>query len=140
MCSALTHPIVRHFSAALAALCASVTLAAPTVKTEHVEAELVRDQASAPAGSPMLVGLKLRMADHWHTYWKNPGDSGLPTRIQWKLPEGWSAGPIQWPYPKPLPIGPLLNYGYEDEVVLLSELKAPADARAGDYPVRANAE
>ena len=68
------------------------------------------------------MGLKLRMADHWHTYWKNPGDSGLPTRIQWVLPEGWTAGEIQWPYPKPLPVGPLMNYGYEDEVVLLTDL------------------
>ena len=71
-------------------------------------------------GKPTLVGLKLRMAQEWHTYWKNPGDSGLPTKIQWTLPEGWKAGEIQWPYPQPLPVGPLMNYGYDDEVVLLS--------------------
>ena len=56
--------------------------AAPLVATEHVEAQLVSDMASAQPGKPTLVGLKLRMAEHWHTYWKNPGDSGLPTRIQ----------------------------------------------------------
>ncbi len=114
--------------------------AAPLVKTEHVEAELVSDKLAAQPGKPVAVGLKLRMADHWHTYWKNPGDSGLPTRIEWVLPEGWKAGEIQWPYPKPLPVGPLMNYGYEDEVVLLSELTPPADAKPGSYPIKAKAE
>src|SRR5258705_8946075 len=96
--------------------------AAPTVKTEHVEAELVNEKASAQPGKPAVVGLKLRMEPQWHTYWKNPGDSGLPTKIQWVLPEGWKAAEIQWPYPQNIPVGPLMNYGYEDEVVLLAEL------------------
>lgn len=114
--------------------------AAPIVKTEHVEAELVSERMGAQPGKPVTVGLKLRMADHWHTYWKNPGDSGLPTRIQWLLPEGWKAGEIQWPYPKNLPVGPLMNYGYEDEVVLLVELTPPASASPGTYLVKAKAE
>ena len=114
--------------------------AAPVVKTEHVEAQLVTEKAAAQPGKPALVGLKLRMEPQWHTYWKNPGDSGLPTKIQWILPEGWKAGEIQWPYPQPLPVGPLMNYGYEDEVVLLSELTPPANAAAGSAPVKAKAE
>lgn len=114
--------------------------AAPIVKTEHVEAQLVSDKVAAQPGKPLLVGLKLRMAPEWHTYWKNPGDSGLPTRIQWVLPEGWKAGDIQWPYPKHLPVGPLMNYGYEDEVVLLSELTPPAGAKPGPVVIGAKAE
>src|ERR1700687_4245079 len=114
--------------------------AAPVVKTEHVEAQLVAEKSGAQPGKPALVGLRLRMEPHWHTYWKNPGDSGLPTKIQWILPEGWKAGEIQWPYPQPLPVGPLMNYGYEDEVVLLSELTPPANAAAGSAPVKAKAE
>jgi thiol:disulfide interchange protein len=114
--------------------------AAATLKTEHVEAELVTDDASAQPGKPTIVGLKLRMAPHWHTYWKNPGDSGLPTKIQWTLPEGWKAGEIQWPYPQPLPVGPLLNYGYDDEVVLLVPLTPPANAPEGAAPIKAHAE
>ncbi len=113
---------------------------APSVKTEHVEAELVADKASAQPGKPILVGLKLRMEPHWHTYWKNPGDSGLPTKIDWVLPAGWKAGEIQWPYPHPLPVGPLLNYGYEDEVVLLVELTPSADAPAGRANVKAKSK
>lgn len=113
---------------------------AAVVKSERVEAQLVSERLSAQPGKPALVGLKLRMADEWHTYWKNPGDSGLPTRIQWTLPEGWKAGEIQWPYPKPLPVGPLMNYGYEDEVVLLTQLTPPADAAPGPHMIRANAD
>src|SRR5512142_2713923 len=129
-------------AAAIAAslLAASLAQGAPLVKTEHVEAQLVTEQASAQPGKPILVGLKLRMAEHWHTYWKNPGESGLPTRIHWELPAGWKAGPIQWPYPSLLPVGPLMNYGYEDDVVLLSELTPPADAKPGTAEIKARAE
>src|SRR5258708_8721599 len=113
---------------------------APLVKTGHVEAELVADRAAAAPGKPTLVGLKLRMEPNWHTYWKNPGDSGLPTRSHWVLPAGWKAGEILWPFPQPLPVGPLMNYGYEDEVVLLAELTPPADAKPGAAPLKAKAE
>jgi thiol:disulfide interchange protein/DsbC/DsbD-like thiol-disulfide interchange protein len=128
---------------ALLAACGLVAFAAgaaPMVKTEHVEAELVSAQASAQPGKPATVGLKLRMEPEWHTYWKNPGDSGLATKIQWKLPPGWTAGEIQWPYPQKLPVGPLMNYGYEDEVVLLATLTPPADAKPGDAPLHAHVE
>jgi len=131
---------VTAFLLALAALGAAQAHAASSLKTEHVEAELVTDDASAQPGKPTLVGLKLRMAAEWHTYWKNPGDSGLPTKIQWTLPEGWKAGAIQWPYPEPLPVGPLMNYGYDDEVVLLAELTPPATAPEGNAPIKAHAE
>jgi thiol:disulfide interchange protein DsbD len=129
-------------AAAMAAmlLAAGLAHAAPLVKTEHVEAQLVSDQLSAQPGEPVLVGLKLRMAPDWHTYWKNPGDSGLPTRIHWELPPGWKADPIEWPYPSLLPVGPLMNYGYEDDVVLLSHLTPPADAKPGTADIKARAE
>ncbi|MEP7068225.1 MAG: protein-disulfide reductase DsbD domain-containing protein [Usitatibacter sp.] len=133
-------PVLAAFTLSLAALLAPAAGAAPVVKTEHVEAELVAQKSAAQPGKPTLVGLKLRMEPLWHTYWRNPGDSGLPTRIQWILPEGWKAGEIQWPYPHPLPVGPLMNYGYEDEVVLLAELTPPASAASGTVPIKARAE
>jgi thiol:disulfide interchange protein/DsbC/DsbD-like thiol-disulfide interchange protein len=122
----------------LLALASTVALAAP-VKTEHVEAELLAESKAAAPGKPSLVGLKLRMADHWHTYWKNPGDSGLPTKIDWKLPEGWKAGEIQWPHPQKIPVGPLMNYGYEDEVLLMAEVTPPAGAKLGPMDLKASA-
>src|SRR5688572_28387902 len=137
MCNDLIQSM-KYLTVLAAAMLAFPLAAAPVVKTEHVEARLVTERASAQPGKPITVGLQLRMAPHWHTYWKNPGDSGLPTRIDWVLPEGWKAGAIQWPYPKPLPVGPLVNYGYEDEVVLLVELRPPANAtRTANIKARA---
>ncbi len=114
-------------------------LGAP-VRTDHVEAELVAERTAVTPGERLTVALRLRMIPHWHTYWRNPGDSGLPTHLDWKLPEGFSAGPIQWPYPKRLPAGPLTNFGYEGEIFLLSELKVPADisGKAVTLTARAN--
>ncbi len=89
------------------------------VTTEQVRAELL---AHAPdgvqPGRTVWVGLQLTHKPQWHTYWKNSGDSGLPTVLQWSLPPGVSAGPIAWPLPRKIPIGTLANYGYEDTVLL----------------------
>ena len=104
--------------------------AAP-VKTPHVEAELIARNAAFQPGQPIEIALRLKIIDHWHTYWRNPGDSGLPTRMQWTLPPGFSAGEIAWPYPKKLPLGPLMNFGYEGDVLHLVAIKAPANLNAG---------
>ena len=107
-------------SAALLALPASAqTSAKSTVKTDHLRAELM---AQAPegvdAGKPVWVGLQLTHQPEWHTYWKNSGDSGLPTVLSWTLPAGVTAGDIAWPVPKKIPLGNLANYGYEGTVLL----------------------
>ena len=89
------------------------------VSTDQVRAELL---AHAPegisAGRTVWVGLQLRHKPEWHTYWKNSGDSGLPTQFEWSLPPGVLAGEIAWPLPKKLPLGTLVNYGYEGTVLL----------------------
>ncbi len=106
----------------------ALAVEAAPVRTAEVEAELV--SAPAAPGKPLTVALRLKAAPGWHTYWRNPGDSGQPTVIGWKLPAGYSAGPIQWPVPEKLPIGPLANYGYEGEVLLLTEIAVPEGAKA----------
>ena len=116
---------------ACSAVLAMVAVAAP-VKTPHVEAELVPESTAFVPGQPMTVALRLQMADGWHTYWRNPGDSGLPTTLAWNLPAGATAGPIQWPAPHALPVGPLVNYGYEGTVLLLSDVRAPEGLKPGD--------
>src|SRR5262245_52486369 len=73
----------------------------------HVKAELVAASDAVVPGQPLQVGLKLTHEKDWHTYWQVPGDSGLPTRIDWQLPTGVQAGPIEWPHPHRLPAGPL---------------------------------
>jgi len=97
----------------------------------HVDAELVAATDAIVPGQPLTVGLKLRHQSEWHTYWQVPGDSGLPTRIEWKLPAGFTAGVIEWPHPKRLPTGPLVNFGYEGEILLLTTIQVPADVPTG---------
>src|SRR6201985_1536532 len=97
-----------------------------------VHARLVAEYKAVAHGGTVTVVLEEKIAPGWHTYWKNPGDAGAPSDIQWTLPPGWKAGAIQWPRPKRLPVGPLMDYGYEDKVWLISPVTAPADARPGE--------
>ena len=105
--------------------------AAAPVKTPHVTAELVALNKAVQPGQAIQIGLRLQHIPHWHTYWRNPGDSGLPTTLAWTLPAGSTVGPIQWPAPQRMPIGPLVNYGYEGDVLLPLAYTAPADAAPG---------
>jgi thiol:disulfide interchange protein len=93
---------------------------------ELVKAELLADTTAVVPGKPFTAGLLLRMAPHWHTYWKFSGDAGLPTELKWKLPPGWKVGDIQWPTPlKTIDPGDIATYGYEDEVLLMQEITPP---------------
>ncbi len=117
----------------LALLCATLVsgASAAPVRTGHVEAELVAASTAFVPGSENLVALKLTLEPGWHTYWRNPGDSGLPTTLEWKLPQGVQAGPIEWLPPRPLPVGPLTNYGYEGVAFHLVTLTSAAGATLG---------
>lgn len=97
-----------------------------------VQTSLIAERPSITPGGTVTVALRERIRKDWHTYWRNPGDSGQPTSITWQLPAGWKAGAIEWPYPKRVPVGPLMNFAYEDEVMLLVPVTAPANARVGD--------
>jgi thiol:disulfide interchange protein len=88
-----------------------------------VKAELLADTSAIVPGKAFTVGLLLRMAPGWHTYWKFSGDAGLPTELKWKLPQGWKIGEIQWPIPlKTIDPGDIETYGYENEVLLMQEI------------------
>ncbi len=102
-----------------------------TVKTPQVQATLLADapQGVVP-GQTIWLGLQLQHQAHWHTYWRNPGDSGLPTELKWTLPTGMVAGDIIWPVPKKIPIGNMANFGYEDAVLLVTPIKVSANFKA----------
>nr|WP_300559531.1 thioredoxin family protein [Limnohabitans sp. Rim8] len=102
--------------------------ARPVVSTEQVRAELlVHAPQGIQAGQTFWLGLQIEHQPDWHTYWQNPGDSGLPTRLQWQLPAGLQAGDIVWPLPKKFPIGTLANYGYEGRLLLTVPITVSSD-------------
>jgi thiol:disulfide interchange protein DsbD len=96
-----------------------------------VRVELVSESAAIQPGGVIWVGLRQRIRPGWHTYWTNPGDSGEPASIDWKLPPGFEAGPLEWPHPERIPVGPLMSFGYSGEVVLLARISAPPDLAPG---------
>ncbi len=126
---------MKRLCIALLALAVSTLAAAPTASTPtaaaHLTAELVARTDGATPGSVFWVALVQHIDKGWHTYWRNPGDAGEATRIIWSLPPGWRAGDIVWPAPRRLPVGPIMNYGYEGQVLLSVPITAPASARAG---------
>ncbi len=102
---------------------------AEPAKIPHGSVELVSSVQWVRPGASFQIGLLFRLEPGWHIYWKNPGDSGQPPRLTWQLPAGFTAGEIEWPLPKRLPVGPLLDYGYEGEVLLPLTVEATPDVK-----------
>ncbi|MFK7966334.1 MAG: protein-disulfide reductase DsbD family protein [Burkholderiaceae bacterium] len=113
---------------------------AQPVQVDTVRAELIADVASVAPGQTFNVGLHLIHDEGWHTYWRNPGDSGLPTQFPLTLPTGVSSSEIQWPLPTRLLIPPLANLGFEGEVLLMREVTVPADYSANTLPIETFAQ
>jgi thiol:disulfide interchange protein/DsbC/DsbD-like thiol-disulfide interchange protein len=106
-------------------------LSGNTVATDNVKARLVGEVAAVGPGQVFWVALELDIRDGWHTYWRNPGDSGEPTKLAWQLPPGFIAGNIVWTTPHRFEIAPLVNYGYAKHAVHLVQITAPKDLKAG---------
>src|SRR5262244_1276624 len=107
---------------------------------ELVRPELLADTNAIVPGKPFNVGLLLRMAPGWHTYWKFSGDAGLPTELKWKLPASWKIGDIQWPIPlKTVDPGDIETYGYENEVLLMQEIRPPSKLDASSVKLSTEA-
>jgi len=105
-----------------------------------VRAELLADTDAVVPGKPFTVGVLLRMAPAWHTYWKFSGDAGLPTELKWKLPPGWKIGEIQWPIPlKTIDPGDIQTYGYENGVLLIQEITPPTNVDSSSVKFSADA-
>lgn len=123
----------------LVAFACPVSVSANPVTTENVTASLVAERTWIAPGETLDLALVFEIRPGWHTYWRNPGDSGDPPRIDWILPEGVEAGPLRWPRPEVIPVGPLANYGYSERVVHPIALSVPADWPVGE-PVRIRAD
>ena len=100
---------------------------AEIVDTGHARISLIKDHSDFVPGTSINIGLKVSMDKGWHTYWRNPGDSGGPIVIDWDLPKGFSVSNIKWPLPEKMEYPPLMTYGYEDFVIYPMVLSIPAD-------------
>jgi thiol:disulfide interchange protein/DsbC/DsbD-like thiol-disulfide interchange protein len=109
------------------------------VTTEHVTARLVAERTPIAPGETVDLALIFEIQPGWHTYWRNPGDSGDPPRLAWTLPDGVTVGPPRWPRPEVIPVGPLANYGYSGRALLLFALTLPRDWPVGE-PLRLHAQ
>lgn len=116
-------------SAALALFASSV--GQPADNSPHSEGSLVPTVRQAAPGQPFMVGIRIKLEEHWHCYWRNPGDSGLATEVVWDLPSGWQVSPMQWARPKEILWGGFRIYGYEGEAWKFVTLVPPADAKPG---------
>lgn len=92
---------------------------------QYVQVRVIANQIDVQGGETIRLGLEQTIYPKWHTYWKNPGDSGTPTSIEWQLPPGFGITDLEWPAPQKIPFGPLTNYGYEGQVTLLQNLIIP---------------
>jgi thiol:disulfide interchange protein DsbD len=125
----------------LAFLANASAVAEGAVRDGRVEAVLIAEHVALVPGREATVGLRLTMDPGWHTYWRNPGDSGMATEIDWRLPEGYTAGEIRWPAPEYHEFFGLASFGYEGEIVLPVAVTVPADADPGEtVTLRARAD
>lgn len=112
---------------------------AHAVRAQHLEVDLVSSHRTLAPGERTQVALHFKLDPHWHVYWINPGDSGEPPQIEWVLPLGVKVGDIEWPIPKKIPVGPLMNYGYENEVLLPMALDVGPDYQGKNIKLVADA-
>jgi thiol:disulfide interchange protein DsbD len=105
--------------------------ASNVVASDNVKAWLVSETRAIAPGQSIFLALELDIRDGWHTYWKNPGDSGQATRLAWTLPAGLTVGDILWTTPHRFELPPLVNYGYAHQALHLVELKAAPDLKPG---------
>ena len=127
----ISHHPGRTLVVVLCATALALASAQARDTADLVKVELLAEPAAIVPGEPFTVGIKLSMKQHWHTYWRNPGDSGEPTQVTWKLPQGFAAGELQWPAPSLIRVGPAASFGYEGEAILLARVTPPRDVRPG---------
>ena len=106
---------------------------------DPIQTKLLTEEESIQPGRPFWLGVELDVANGWHTYWKNPGDLGLASKLEWVLPEGFTVDPVQWPYPERFETNEFVNFGYQGKVLLLTRLTPPMNlAEVEDLTIGVN--
>jgi thiol:disulfide interchange protein len=119
---------------------ASASAASSSADLPHVHVQLLSPDAQLHPGAPNNAGLYFKLEPGWHVYWRNPGDAGEPPHIKWTLPAGITAGPLEFPIPKRLPLGPLMDFGYEDEVLFPLKFNVANSTTAGPAVLHAKVD
>lgn len=104
---------------------------------QHINLELISQHQPVKSGYISHLGVRISLEDDWHIYWKNPGDTGLPTEVKWQLPDGFEVGPILWPLPSRFKLENFVNFGYDGIVLFPFQLVVSSDVTPGIYPVSA---
>lgn len=104
-----------------------------------IDIDLVSENAAIAKGKPFTVGVKIHHHEGFHTYWQNPGIAGVPVKLQWELPDGFTAGPVQWPYPEKTLMAIHPVHGFERDVMLLVEITPPAEITSPRVALKAAA-
>ncbi len=112
--------------------------AQPSPGSEYADLRLITDYTHVEPGQTFMAGLHIELADGWHTYWINPGDSGIPVMIGWLESDLFSKGDIKWPYPSPFREEYLTTFGYKDETLLMVPVTVSKDAELGNYVLEAS--
>jgi len=130
-------PFIRYLPFLLMFACP--LWAGSIAKTPQLTVDLVAEPTPIISGKTVTLALRFNPVPGWHIYWKNPGDSGLPPSVTWKLPPGWTAGPLQFPFPEKILLPPLVSYGYEQETLLLTTFTIPDYEKIPSYfPIEAD--
>ena len=132
-------PFIRYLPFLLMFACP--LWAGSIAKTPQLTVDLVAEPTPIISGKTVTLALRFNPVPGWHIYWKNPGDSGLPPSVTWKLPPGWTASPLQFPFPEKILLPPLVSYGYEQETLLLTTFTIPEYEKIPSlFPVEADIE
>lgn len=132
--------VLSAFTAAASTAAEEHTDRSSVVTQPHLEARLLSEFSTISRGHLYTLAVELEPDAGWHTYWINPGDSGLATQIRWQAPEGSYFDDIQWPIAQKFLIGPLANYGFEDTTYLLTDFNIPADYPHDQVTITANVD
>lgn len=105
-----------------------------------VKVSIIQEEEVIQAGRPFWIGVQVKLEEGWHVYWKNPGDAGIPLKVEWNLPAGFELSPLQWPFPEKFEISEMLGFGYSGEVILLTRVTPPKELLNNQTPLNIGAE
>jgi thiol:disulfide interchange protein len=109
-----------------------IYLSATPEVTPHVKVELIQEEETVQSGHPFWVAVRLNLEEGWHVYWKNPGDAGIPLKVEWELPASLKVGPLQWPFPEKFTMDQMVGFGYDKEVILLTQVTPASPLNLGE--------